>query len=228
MPGKIALVGGDEFRIGCEEMDAEIMRASGRTPTRVLVVPTAAVTGAAKAANDGTTYFSALGGESSHLMLLEKDHAENPGFFAPIAKADVVYFTGGSPQNLFETLKDSQFFYALLDASKKGTVLAGSSAGAMVMGAMMRRPKSGGWVEALSVVPGIAVLPHHERHDPGRISKKLRETAPGGLAYLGIDARTCCLGSPGNWRVVGFGKVTVYLGTEWQIFRSGDKLPSGI
>ena len=80
MPGQIALVGGDEFRPGCEEMDREIMRASGKDPavelTRVVVVPTAAVTGPAKAANDGATHFGALGGDASRLMLLERSHAE--------------------------------------------------------------------------------------------------------------------------------------------------------
>ena len=227
MPGQIALVGGDEFRFGCEEMDHEIMLASGQSPAKVLVIPTAAVTGPAKAANDGTTHFAALGGESSHLMLLEKEHAENPDFFVPVTKADVIYFTGGNPEHLFETLKDSQFFHALLTASNQGAVLAGSSAGAMVMGAMMRRPTSEGWAEALSIVSGVAILPHHERRDQAAISKELQETAPAGLVYLGIDARTACLGNPGNWRVVGFGKVTVYMGTEWQIFHAGDKLPLG-
>lgn len=227
MPGEIALVGGDEFRVGCEGMDREIMRASGRFPTRVLVVPTAAVTGSAKAANDGMSHFTALGGESSRLMLLHEEHAENPDFFAPVTKAHVVYFTGGSPDHLLETLGNSRFFHALLAASNNGTVLAGSSAGAMVMGAMMRRPSSSEWVEALSVVPGIAVLPHHERRDQMEISKELQETAPGGLVYLGIDARTGCLGNPGNWRVIGCGRVTVYQGKEWQTFSLGDKLPPG-
>ena len=32
MPGAIGLVGGEEFRRGCEEMDREIMRASGEEP----------------------------------------------------------------------------------------------------------------------------------------------------------------------------------------------------
>ena len=139
----------------------------------------------------------------------------------------MVYFTGGSPDHLLDILDNSRFFDSLLAAANNGTVLAGSSAGAMVMGSMMRRPNSSEWVEALSVVPGVAVLPHHERRDHMEISKELRETAPGGLVYLGIDARTGCLGNPGNWRVVGFGRVTVYLGKEWQTFRSGDKLPSG-
>ena len=44
---------------------------------------------------------------------------------------------------------------------------------------------------------------------------------------LGIDARTGCLGTPGNLRVVGSGRVNVYQGSEWQIFNSGDKLPNG-
>ncbi|SUZ74798.1 uncharacterized protein METZ01_LOCUS27652 [marine metagenome] len=227
MPGQIALVGGDEFRTGCEEMDREIMRESGHDPAKVVVVPTAAVTGPAKAANDGATHFRALGGDSSRLMLLERNHAEDPDFFVPATMADVVYFTGGSPEHLLETVFDSPFLKAVLESVDRGAVLAGSSAGAMVMGSMMRRPKAGGWVEALGLVPGIAVLPHHERSDQAETFSELQESAPSGLTFLGIDARTGCLGRPGNWRVVGSGRVTVYQGSEWQIFDSGDKLPAG-
>ena len=160
------------------------------------------------------------------LMLLERSHAEDPNFFAPATLADVVYFTGGSPEHLLETVQDSAFLKAVLASVEGGSVLAGSSAGAMVMGSMMRRPRAGGWVDSLGIVPGVAVLPHHERRDQAETSKELQESAPGGLTFLGIDARTGCLGTPGNWRVVGSGRVTVYQGSEWQIFNSGDKLPS--
>ena len=231
MPGQIALVGGDEFRPGCEEMDREIMRASGKDPavelTRVVVVPTAAVTGPAKAANDGATHFGALGGDASRLMLLERRHAEDPEFFSPAVLADVVYFTGGSPEHLLETVRESQFLAAVLASVDGGSVLAGSSAGAMVMGSMMRRPSTGGWVEALGLVPGVAVLPHHERRDQAETSKDLQHSAPDDTTFLGIDARTGCLGTPGDWRVLGRGRVTVYQGSDWQIFNAGDKLPSG-
>ncbi|MCH7738432.1 MAG: Type 1 glutamine amidotransferase-like domain-containing protein [Chloroflexi bacterium] len=227
MPGQLALVGGDEFRPGCEEMDREIMRASGHDPAKVVVVPTAAVTGPAKAANDGAVHFGDLGGESSRLMLLERSHAEDPDFFAPATLADVVYFTGGSPEHLLETVRESPFLAAVLASVAGGSVLAGSSAGAMVMGSMMRGPRGGGWVEALDLVPGVAVLPHHERRDQAETSKELQESAPSGLTFLGIDARTGCLGTPGSWRVVGFGRVTVYQGSEWQTFNAGDKLPAG-
>ena len=228
MAGEIGLVGGEEFRSGCEDMDREIMRASGQEPARVLIIPTAAVTGPAKAANDGVTHFAALGADANQLMVLEKSQSDDADFVKPSQSAGVVYFTGGSPDHLLATLKDSQLLKNILDAVKAGAVLAGSSAGAMVMGSLMRRPSEGQWVEALGIVAGVAVLPHHERSDPEEISHQLRDQVPAELVVLGIDARTGCLGRPGNWRVVGSGKVTVYQGADWQIYDSGAGLPSDV
>ena len=180
MVGQICLVGGEEFRAGCEDMDREIMQASGQSPARVLVIPTAAVTGPAKAANDGVTHFRMLGGDASQLMVLEREHADDPAMCQPSREAHVVYFTGGSPDHLLSTVKDSSLLTTLTESMAEGLVLAGSSAGAMVMGSMMRRPRSGGWVEGLGLVPGVAVMPHHENRDPAETSKELQEQGPAG------------------------------------------------
>ena len=228
MPGEIGLVGGEEFRQGCEEMDREIMRASGQSPARVLIIPTAAVTGPAKAANDGVTHFSGLGGDASQLMVLEKSDAGDPALVNSVAGAGVVYFTGGSPEHLLETLRGSPLLAAILGAMEEGAVLAGSSAGAMVLGPYMRRPRAGGWVEALGIVPGVVVLPHHEGRDPAEVSKELQAEAPAGLTFLGVDARTGALGGPGHWRVVGSGRVTVYRGSDWAVYPSGESLPADV
>ena len=229
MAGEFGLVGGEEFRSGCEDMDLEIMRASGQDPARVLIIPTAAVTGPAKAANDGVTHFNKLGADAAQLMVLEKSQADDAEFVQPSHGAGVVYFTGGSPDHLLATLQDSQLLRSILAAVDRGTVLAGSSAGAMVMGSLMRRPQGGGWVEGLGIVPGVAVLPHHERSpDPAETSRQLQSQVPAGLTVLGIDARTGCLGQPGSWRVVGLGKVTVYRGSDWQAYSSGESLPSDV
>ena len=227
MAGQIGLAGGEEFRVGCEEMDREIMRASGQSPARVLIVPTAQLTGPAKAANDGTTHFGALGGDASALMVLNPYDARDPKLVERVAGAGVIYFTGGSPDHLLSTLKDSPLMEAVLHAHASGAVLAGSSAGAMVMGSVMRRPSSGGWVEALGVVPGVGVLPHHERRDPEETWRDLKDSAPSGLTILGIDARAGCLGNPGNWRVVGSGNVTVYR-DGWSVFQPGESLPPDV
>ena len=228
MAGIYGLVGGEEFRLGCEEMDREIMRASGQDPARVVVIPTAAVTGPAKAANDGVTHFAGLGGNAEQLMVLEREHADDPGYCRAIEGAGVIYFTGGSPDHLLATLRDSQLWQTILAAVEQGTVLAGSSAGAMVMGSLMRRPRLGGWVEALAVTPKVAVLPHHERSDPSETSSQLQSQVPPDMTVLGVDARTGCLGHPGSWWVVGSGKVTVYRRSDWTVYKSGESLPADV
>ena len=237
MAGTIALVGGDEFRVGCEEMDLDVMRASGKDTASVLIIPTAAVTGPAKAANDGVTHFSALGGNSNQLMVLEKKDANNLKLITPARDADVVYFTGGNPDHLLDTLRGSALLWMLKDGIDRGMVLGGSSAGAMVMGSVMRRPPlysepgSGDtrdrWVEGLGIAPNICVLPHHERRNPAEVSAELRWSAPEGIVYLGIDARTGVVGLPGRWRVTGFGNATVYRGNDYEVFAAGEQLPTG-
>lgn len=229
MPGEVGLVGGEEFRPGCEFMDLEIMRASGQNPAKVIIIPTAAAfSGPAKAASDGVRHFSSLGGDASRLMVLDKGQADDAAFIQPSRGAGVVYFTGGSPDHLLATIRDSELLKSILEAVEGGAVLAGSSAGAMVMGSLMRRPRNGQWVEALGIVPGVAVLPHHEGRDPAETSRQLTSQAPAGLTVLGVDARSGCLGWPGSWRVVGSGKVTVYRGSEWAVFGPGERLPSDI
>lgn len=229
MAGDVGLVGGEEFRPGCESMDLEIMRASGQNPAKVLIIPTAAAfSGPAKAAGDGVKHFSSLGGDASRLMVLNKGQADNAAFVQPSRGAGVVYFTGGSPDHLLATLRGSELLKTILEAVEEGAVLAGSSAGAMVMGSLMRRPGSVRWVEALGIVPGVAVLPHHEGRDQAETSRQLTSQAPAGLTVLGIDARTGCLGRPGSWRVVGSGKVTVYRGAEWAVLGPGERLPSDV
>jgi cyanophycinase len=226
MAGDIGLVGGEEFRVRCEDMDREIMRASGQQPAKVLVLPTAAVTGPAKAANDGVTHFGGLGGDARQLMVLDRTQALDPEYISAVGGAGVVYFTGGNPDHLLAALKDSPLLTAILKTVEQGTVLAGSSAGAMVLGSYMRR--SAGWIETLGIVPGVAVMAHHENRDPAETSREIQSQAPSGLTVLGVDARTGCLGKPGNWRVVGSGNVTVYQGSEWAVYQSGDTLPADV
>ena len=237
MAGTIALVGGNEFRTGCEEMDREVMRASGKDSASVIIIPTAAVTGPAKAANDGVTHFAALGGNASQLMVLETWQANDLKLVAPAGDADVVYFTGGDPDHLLDTLRGSALLGILKDGLERGLVLGGSSAGAMVLGSLMRRPplysdagegdSANRWVEGLGIAPNICVLPHHERRNPAEVATELRGSAPEGVVYLGIDARTGVIGGPGNWRVTGFGNVAVYRGSDYQVFAAGERLPTG-
>ena len=228
MAGTIALVGGDEFRRYCREMDAEIMAAAGRQPARVVVIPTAAAnSGPVKAANDGVTHFNGLGGRAEPLLILDREQANDAGLVQGVAAADVIYFTGGNPDHLLDTLRDSKLLASILEAVEQGATLAGSSAGAMVMGAVMRRPRGGEWVDGLGIAADLAVLPHHENSNPAAAFEQLHSRLSDGLTVLGIDAQTGVLGQPGHWRVTGYGKVTVYRAGGWQAYQAGEIISNG-
>ena len=66
LTGRIALVGGDEFRPGCEPMDRELLGATGVDRSRVVILPTAAAHESPRqAASNGVSYFSGLGCDAS-------------------------------------------------------------------------------------------------------------------------------------------------------------------
>jgi cyanophycinase len=223
MAGQIALVGGDEFRVGCEGMDEAVLEATGVKRPRVLIVPTAAAEqNPSKAAENGVSYFSSLGAEASPIMVLGPDTAGDEKVVSRLDTADVVYLTGGDPDHLLETLRDSLFLSRLRRALARGAIVAGSSAGAMVLGSWM---SFRGGVDTLGMLRGVAVLPHHERSDPDEVVARLEQSAPAGTAVLGIDGKTCCFGGPGGWTVLGQGTVTLYSRGRWQRFESGQSLP---
>ena len=227
MAGRIMLAGGEEFRPGCEDVDNALLSSTGTDRPTTLIVPTAAVSGPEKAASDGVTYFSSLGADAARLMVLEAAQANDDELTGQVRGAAVVYFTGGSPDHLLSTLKGSLLLDGLRDALASGAVVGGSSAGAMVMGSMMRRPGSREWVQGLGLVERVAVLPHHERSDPAVVARELAGAVPRDLVVLGIDARTGCFGRPGDWQALGPGKVTVYRDGSWNVFSSGETLPQG-
>ena len=220
MTGPIALVGGDEFRVGCEPMDRALLEATGLERPRVLVLPTAAARSRPDlAAANGVRYFAGLGADAEGLMVLDAEQAGEDSLTAPVDDADVLYISGGDPSYLLSVLQGSQLLERLLAAHERGAVLAGSSAGAMVLGSWMRFRQ---WAATLGVARGVAVLPHHERSDPESVAEQLRDGMPDETAVLGVDAMSGCLGGPVRWTVHGGGAVTVYRADGWQRYSAGE------
>lgn len=216
----IGLVGGDEFRPGCEEMDNAILKATGEKRPSLLVIPMAAAgQNPSKAAANGVDYFNALGADASALMVLDGKDANDETLLSPVDAADVLYFTGGDPAHLLETLQGSVLLGRVERALERGAVVAGSSAGAMVMGPWMRFRE---WRRALGIAPDVVTLPHHERSEHDKVAEELAGSAPPGVTVMGIDAGTCLFGSPGKWRVLGVGSVTAYRDGRWSRYGTGE------
>lgn len=224
MPGRIALVGGDEFRPTCREMDFQLVQATGKSSPRLLVIPTASENNAGLASNHGVTHFLDLGADAAPLMVTTAEEANDEALVSQVDSADVVYFTGGNPAKLLDDIQGSLLLQKIKDLLQRNAILAGSSAGAMVMGSWMRFRE---WRETLGIVPGVVALPHHERRTPEETSEELASSGHADLLGVGIDGATGMLSGPEGWTVLGGGNVTVYGNGEWQRYSAGESFKLG-
>lgn len=209
MSGTLALVGGAEWRAGCD-FDRELLETSGGR--EVLVLPTAAAyEHPDRAIEAAERWFDSLGATVRPLRVLTRPDAVDEANAAPIADAAFIYLSGGSPMHLRSVLKHSPVWDALVAAWQRGAVLAGSGSGAMVLCDPMVDPRGGAITLGLGLIEQMAVIPHHDTWSEDKAKRTLR-IAPKGLPIVGIDERTALLRDPeGGWRTAGAGGVTVYV-----------------
>ena len=108
----------------------------------------------------------------------------------------------------------------------RGGVLAGCSAGAMVLcdrQVLVRRPPHLPlrYESALGTVPGVIAFPHYDAF-PEPMAVLMMLPAPRGVTILGLDEGTAAIGRDGGWQVRGRGRVTVWRGRHRERYRDGD------
>lgn len=207
--GALALIGGAEWTQGCD-FDAELLDLATRR--EVLVLPTAAAyEHPQRAVATASEWFASLGASAHGLMVLGRADADDPTNAAAVRDAPFIYMSGGSPLHLRSVLKDSAVWVALGDAWRAGAVVAGSSAGAMVIGDSMVDPRGGAVTLGLGLISGVAVMPHADTWSPEKAHRTV-ELATGHLRIAAVDERTALIWRPGRgWSVSGAGGVTVYV-----------------
>jgi cyanophycinase len=207
--GPLALVGGGEWTDGCT-FDAELWAAAGAD--EVLVLPTAAAyEHPQRAVDTARGWFDRIGAPVRGLMVLARTDAENDDNAAAVRAARFVYLGGGSPLHLRSVLKDSKVWAALVAAWHDGATIAGSSAGAMVLGDPMVDPRGGALTLGLGLLAGVAVVPHSDLLSPEKEQRSVR-LATGHLRIVTVDERTALVRAPdASWRVAGAGRAAVYV-----------------
>jgi cyanophycinase len=207
--GPLALVGGDEWTPGCE-FDGELLSLSGGK--EVLVLPTAAAyERPEKAVATAESWFSKLGGTVRGLMVLSRADAQDERNAAVVRESRFIYLGGGSPLHLRSVLKSSEVWEALLETWREGAVVAGSSAGAMVLTDPMVDPRGGALTVGLGMVELLAVIPHFGHENAEKVHRSIALAAPG-LPVVGLPERTALIRDPsGTWRQSGDGKVQVFV-----------------
>ncbi len=209
MPGTFALVGGAEWRDGCD-FDRDLLASNDAR--EVLVVPTAAAyEHPGRLIAEAERWFGGLNIGVRALPVLTRADAIRPENAVPVADAACIYLAGGSPMHLRSVLKDSPIWDALVTAWHAGATVIGSSAGAMVLCDPMVDPRGGALTLGLGLVERLAVIPHHDSWSEDK-AKRTLHIAPKGLPIAGIDERTALIrDAAGSWRVEGIGRVVVFV-----------------
>ncbi len=227
MPGYLLLEGGAEFGGLMSEPDRRAIELAGGPDAPICIIPTAAApdNNHQRAGRNGENWFRSLGARQVEVLpLIDKTSANDPQIAAQISQSRLVYMLGGFTGHLGQTLANSASWQAMLTAYEAGAVIAGSSAGAMVMCQYYFDPGKAQVVEGLGFVPNACVLPHHNTFGKGwagQLSKLLPN-----VVLLGIDERTGMLddaegGRKTGWRVYGQGSVTLYRGGKPTVYRTG-------
>lgn len=207
--GTLALVGGRPFTDGCD-FDPLLLERSGADV--VTVIPTAAAyEHPERLVEAATEHFSARGAKVDPLMALRRPDALVPELVERARTARFIYLVGESPMHLWSVMKNSPLWDAISQAWHDGATIAGSSAGARVIGDPMVDPRGGAFTVGLGLLANVAVLPHNNELSSERVRRTLA-MAPEGLPIVAIDDATAAIRSPdGTWSASGAGEVTVHL-----------------
>ncbi|HSK66082.1 MAG TPA: Type 1 glutamine amidotransferase-like domain-containing protein, partial [Anaerolineales bacterium] len=113
MNGLIALVGSGEYLPVMEAVDRYLLDSlhlNDRKP-RVVCLPTAAGKEGDQSinrwSNMGIRHFERLGADVNALRIIDRASAQEEQYEPILENADLIYFSGGDPGYLYETLKDT-------------------------------------------------------------------------------------------------------------------------
>jgi cyanophycinase len=178
----------------------------------------------------GEQHFHRLGADVSALPIIDRLSADDPQYDSVLESADLVYFSGGNPLYLFETLNGSRAWDALQKAWGRGAVYAGCSAGAMILGQEIPnfRAMALKTVRAFGLLPTRMIFPHFDRWKLARAAmlNPLRRRLQADEFALGVDEETALVGrldSP-EWRVLGRQTVSVITKAGVTVYKSGQQL----
>ena len=232
MNGLINLVGSGEYLPVMRDVDQYLLDSlnlNNRT-ARVACLPTAAGREGDGSVNRwlsmGVKHFTGLGAEVTPVRIVDRRTADDPRWEPILENADLIYFSGGDPGYLFETLDESCAWRAARRAWDRGAIYAGCSAGAMILGARIPGFRIG-MQEGFGLVPATYIVPHFDAI-PGiwkPIVFGLQRQLKKGERMLGIDEDTALIGRlGGEWIVKGKSKVHIFTTHQKTSYTAGERL----
>lgn len=238
--GALALVGSGEYLPVMQELETALLHSgiSNGKPNRFLQIPTAA----GQESIERLQFWEQLGAEQARrigtvqdfLPIFNREDAFDPKYISRIREAALIYFSGGDPGYLANTLYGTPLWQEIKSNWQLGASLAGCSAGAMALSGDVPnffRMKSAG-IPGLNLIPNIRPIPHYNKFFgwiPDSAAKIVMK-APEGTVIIGIDEDTSLVTgldegtslAENIWQVHGSASVHILSGAPIRRFKVGE------
>jgi len=219
-----ALMGSGEFESWHEPVDRWLLdRANG--DGSVLILPTASAKEGDQVfdgwASKGLEHYGRLGVPARIVPIKSREDAERPAFVDELQAASIVFFSGGNPYYLANTLRDSAFCRAMVDRFDDGLAYAGCSAGVACLSEVTYDSEEQDFERVFK--PGLGFVrktlfgPHWDMLDnwiPGATAM-IASSVPEGGRLVAIDEETAMYGDGSSWSVEGRAGVHVLQDGAW-------------
>ena len=151
----------------------------------------------------------------------------------PIACAQRTWCTSpaASPISCERQLDGTAVWSAVREVFDRGGVIAGCSAGAMILGGYVPEmslkvgvPWINRWQPSFGLLPDAIVVPHYDEF-PEVLVSLMFGRRPAGSYLIGVDGHTALVGVDHTWQVLGAGRVTVRRGRDVKRYTAGQAVP---
>ncbi len=230
----LVLVGSGEFTDAMNHVDTYLLTQTNSKTVAILPTAAGQEEHPLQWIKDGVRHFKKLRAKPVGVPILKREDTIKREYLEEIHSAAFIYFSGGYPGYLLDTLIDTPAWQYIYQKYQKGAILAGCSAGAMIMGGkilangqelFMQEAWPPVWKKASELIP-YAIFPHF---DWARIQKKelferiMRQASKEVLRqWIGIDEETALIIiDEKKAQVMGKGTVHVVKNGNETIYKTG-------
>lgn len=221
--GTVMIIGGAEDKFDDKVILRRFLSLAGGSDSRLLVISTASSLGDMATQLYRELFASMGGGETIGLRPLTREEANDPEQAAVVESANGIFLTGGNQLRLSSVLGGTRMGAALVEAHRRGAVIAGTSAGASAVSThMVAFGQSGATPKhrmaqisaGLGLLRNVVVDQHFEQRT--RLGRLLAVVAQSpSLIGIGLDEDTAALVFPDETlEVIGRGAVTIVDGSQ--------------
>src|SRR3954454_7837489 len=218
MVGTLFAIGGAEAKLRRRTVFGAFVAAAGGTDARIAVISSASSLGK-EVAEVYKTVFTSLGAHQIIALRPEsRAQAHDPDLGKTLGQVSGIFLTGGNQLKLSSFITGTPFGDAIKQAHDRGTVIAGTSAGASILAEHMIAFGAGGATPkqrmsqlsaGLGLLRGVVIDQHFEqRNRYGRLLSLVAQSPS--LLGLGLDEDTAAvIYDESRLEVIGRGAVTV-------------------